>query len=185
MDAKPRTVQGKEECTGFIAFRVADGRLDDVDLSGVDFALYNYFPSNLTAGNWKVGLVVDSAATDQQASAMERILSGQEGGPFAALAQFFGEYLGMKRASVSITDTDKPTATIEGMSSTTFETLQGPDGRPTTVKNAMFGFAPEFAVGRGPGHSDAFGLKFEGSYGERANYAFSSEAPETAPHGRA
>lgn len=36
----------------------------------------------------------------------------------------------------------------------TFEPLPGPDGGVTTVKNAMFGFAPEFRIGRAPAHSD-------------------------------
>src|SRR6266511_4299164 len=47
--------------------------LDDTDVSGVNVALYNLFPSNLTAGNWKVGLVIDDGASDEQASALERI----------------------------------------------------------------------------------------------------------------
>lgn len=36
----------------------------------------------------------------------------------------------------------------------TFEPLPGPDGGVTTVKNAMFGFAPEFRIGRAPAQSD-------------------------------
>ena len=32
--------------------------------------LYNHFPSNLSSGNWKVGLVVDTAASDEQADAL-------------------------------------------------------------------------------------------------------------------
>jgi hypothetical protein len=184
MDAKPRDPQGNTECRGFAVFHVADGRLDGTDLSGVTFAFYNHFPSNLTAGDWKVGLVVDSAATDEQADALERILSGREGGAFEQLSQFFGEYLGMQRAEVSVTDGEKPWATIEGKSRAEFEALRGADGSVTTVKNAMFGFAPEFTVGHATGHSDAFGLVFDASYGEQADFVFSSEAGEAAVHGR-
>ncbi|WP_369407121.1 DUF1326 domain-containing protein [Streptomyces hokutonensis] len=50
----PHDPQGREECLGCAAFHVSEGHLDEVDLSGVDFALYNQFPSHLTAGNWKV-----------------------------------------------------------------------------------------------------------------------------------
>jgi hypothetical protein len=47
---------------------------------------------------------------------------------------------------------------------------------PTTVKGAMFGFAPEYQVGKGSGSSSAFGLSFTARYGESAKYEFASEA---------
>ncbi|MFI0450320.1 DUF1326 domain-containing protein [Actinomadura sp. 6N118] len=184
MDAQPRDAQGDEQCRGTAVFHIADGHLGDVDLSGVDFAFYNYFPSHLTAGDWKLGLVVDSDAGEEQADAVERILTGREGGPFGELSQFFGEYLGMRRAQISLTDGDKPALEIEGLSEIRYEPLTGPDGNPTTVKNAQFGFAPEFEIGRTEGHSDAFDLGFGPEYGERGEYTFSTEQTEGQPSGR-
>jgi hypothetical protein len=156
-------------------FHIADGNLDQTDLSGTDFAFYNFFPSNLTSGNWKVGVVVDQGASDDVAQAIERILSGQEGGPFGDLAQFIGEFMGVERASITYKDGDTPSATVAGRSELAFEPLRGVDGTATTVKNAMFGFAPEFRIGRGSGRSEAFGLTFEPVYGEAADFEFSSE----------
>ncbi|WP_175408589.1 DUF1326 domain-containing protein [Streptomyces sp. TRM64462] len=184
VDAKPRDAQGTERCLGVNVFHVADGRLDDVDLSGVDFALYNQFPSNLTSGNWKVGVVVDEGATDEQASALERILSGDEGGPFGQLSQFYGEYLGMERAPVSLSDGDAPKLSVGGRTEISYEGLTGPDGGPTTIKNATFGFAPEYAIGTASGQSQAFGLSFDAVYGEKGDFAFNSEQAEGAPTGR-
>ncbi|GAP47100.1 DUF1326 domain-containing protein [Streptomyces azureus] len=184
-DGQPRNAEGGTDCLGTAVFHVAGGNLDDVDLSGVDFAFYNHFPSNLTSGNWKVGLVVDSAASDEQANALERILSGREGGPFGQLSQFYGEYLGMERAKVSLTDGERPGLRVEGRTELSYEPLTGPDGSSTKIKNAMFGFAPEFEVGRSSGRSDAFGLSYEASYGETADYVFSSEETEGASQGRA
>lgn len=184
MDAKPHDPQGREECFGCVGFHVSEGNLDEVDLSGVDFALYNHFPSNLTSGNWKIGVVVDDRASDTQVEALERIVSGREGGAFGELSQFFGEYLGLERASVSLSDGEKPRLNIDGRTQLEFEALRGPDGGPTTVKNAMFGFAPEFTIGTTSGASQAFGLSFEPAYGERADYTFSSEEPEGVATGR-
>jgi hypothetical protein len=158
-----------------VVFHIADGNLDQTDLSGTDFAFYNFFPSNLTSGNWKVGVVVDQGASDDVAQAIERILSGQEGGPFADLAQFIGEFMGVERASITYKDGAAPSATVAGRSELGFEPLRGVDGNPTTIKNAMFGFAPEFAIGRSSGRSEAFGLTFEPLYGEAANFEFASE----------
>ncbi|MFK4100428.1 DUF1326 domain-containing protein [Streptomyces sp. NPDC019531] len=184
-DGQPRDAKGGTECLGTAVFHVADGNLDDLDLSDVDFAFYNHFPSNLSSGNWKVGLVVDSAASDRQADALERILSGREGGPFGELSQFYGEYLGMERASVSLSDAETPGLVVEGRTELAYEPLTGPDGSSTKIRNAAFGFAPEFEVGRTSGRSDAFGLSYEASYGETADYVFSSEEAEATVHGRA
>ncbi|MFI2431364.1 DUF1326 domain-containing protein [Streptomyces sp. NPDC018693] len=184
-DGQPHDSSGGTECRGAAVFHVANGNLDDVDLSGVDFAFYNLFPSHLTAGDWKVGLVVDSGASDEQANALESILSGREGGPFGQLSQFYGEYLGMERAQVSLTDGDTPGLKVEGRTELSFEALKGPDGNPTKIKNAMFGFAPEFGVGTTSGRSDAFGMTFDAAYGESADYVFSSEETEGASTGRA
>jgi hypothetical protein len=172
------------ECKGFLVFSVKEGNLGDTDLSGVNFALYNHFPSNLTAGNWKIGIVVDEGASDEQAQVLERILKGEEGGPFGELSNFYGEYVGMDRDSVTFSDGDRPSASVGSSSEVSFAPLEGPDGSPTTVKGAMFGFAPEFKIGRGPGKSDRFGLSYEPIYGESADFEFASEMAEGAPTGR-
>jgi hypothetical protein len=172
------------ECKGFLVFSVKDGNLDDTDLSGVNFALYNHFPSNLTSGNWKVGVVIDDGASDEQADALERIVKGEEGGPFGELSNFYGDYLGTERDSVTFSDGNKPSAAVGSSSEVTFEAHEGPDGSPTTVKGAMFGFAPEYKVGKGPGKSDRFGLSYEPIYGESSDFEFASEQAEGAPTGR-
>jgi hypothetical protein len=164
-----------DECMGSIVFSIRQGSLDDVDLGGVNFVLYNFFPSNLTAGNWKAGIVVDEGASDDQAQAVERIVSGEEGGPFAEFAPLIGDYLGMERAGVSFSDGDSPSAEVAGRTQFNFEPSRGVDGSPTTSKNAMFGFAPEFTIGRASGQSNSFGLSFEASYGESSDFTFSSE----------
>jgi hypothetical protein len=175
-DQKPTSPDG--ECRGVIVFGVREGNHDDVDLSGLDFALYNYWPENVGAGRWKLGLVVDEGASDEQAQALERILSGQAGGPFEDFAALTEEYLGMERAQVTFSDGDNPSGSVAGKSEFAFEPFRGPDGSPTTVRNAAFGFSPEFQIGSASGRSDAFGMSIETVYGETADFEFSSEAAE-------
>jgi hypothetical protein len=79
----------------------------------VQTAKSNFWPSNLTAGNWKVGVVVDDAASDEQTQTLERILSGQEGGTFGELAQLMTEFLGTERGAVSFSDGETPSG-VEG-----------------------------------------------------------------------
>jgi hypothetical protein len=183
VDGTPTGPNG--ECRGLNVFHIASGNLDDTDLSGVDFAFVNWFPSNLTAGGWKFGVVVDDGASEAQATALESILHGEAGGPFAEFAALYSEWLGVERAGVTLSDGGTPSGAVAGRASFTFEPLPGPDGGVTTVKNAMFGFVPEFQIGKAPGHSDLFGLDFDGVYGESADFTFSSEMAENAPKGRA
>jgi len=182
VDGTPTGPDG--ECKGFLVFSVKDGNLGDLDLSGVNFALYNHFPSNLTAGNWKVAIVIDNGASDEQAQAIETIVKGEAGGPFGDLSNFYGEVLGIERDDVTFSDGDRPSASVGSSSEVTFEPLEGPDGSPTTVKGTMFGFAPEYRIGHGPGKSDRFGLSYEPVYAETADFEFSTEQAADAPAGR-
>ena len=121
----------------------------------------------------------------EQAAAIDRIVQGKAGGPFGELSALYSEWLGTERAQVTLSAGDRPTASVAGRSELSFEPLLGADGGPTTMRNAAFGFAPEFKIGKGPGRSDAFGMKFDGNYGESAQFEFASEMPEGAPAGRA
>jgi hypothetical protein len=167
-------------------FDVREGNLDDVDLSGTRIALVNIFPSNITAGNWTVGVVVNEEASDEQVDAIDRIMRGQEGGPFEMFASLYGNYLGTERGEVTFSDGDRPSMSIRG-NSFSFEPIAGPEGSDTqtTVKNAPFGFAPEFRVGKTSGRSDVFDIEYDGVYAETAEFEFASEMAEGAVSGRA
>ena len=163
-----------DQCMGIGIFRIDEGSRDGTDLGGTAFALFNHFPANISAGNWKVGVVIDEGASDEQAQAIEKILSGEEGGPFGEFAPLIGEFVGMERGKVSLAN---GSGSVEGKAEVSFEPLTGPDGSPTTVSSAMFGFAPAYTIGKGSGKSDAFGLSFtaDGNYGESASFEFSTE----------
>ncbi|MFN2542966.1 MAG: DUF1326 domain-containing protein [Actinomycetota bacterium] len=161
-----------DQCHGTGAFRIDRGNLDDVDLGGTSFVLLNHFPSNLTAGNWKVGIVVDEGASEEQAQAIDKIVSGQVGGPFGEFRALTGDYVGMQRGKIEMSDTK---VSIGGVGDFTYEQLTGGDGSPTTESNAMFGFAPEFRLGKTSGSLSALGFDSEATYGESADYEFSSE----------
>ncbi len=171
-DGPPTGTDG--QCNGVLVFNVREANLDDTDVSGTTFALWNNFPSNLTAGNWTVGIVVDEGASDEQANALERIVSGQEGGPFGEFGPLIGEYQGMERGSVSISGNK---ISVAGRGDATIEPFTGPDGSESTVSNAMFGFAPTFKIGRASGRIRA-NREVDAQYGETADFEFSTEMAE-------
>jgi hypothetical protein len=154
---------------------VREGNSDGVDLSGLKVALMVNFPDVITNGNWKIGAIVDEGASDEQVSALEAIVSGQQGGPFGDMAALVGEFAGVQRGPLSYSDMS---ATIGGKSFT-YEPLRGQDGNATTVKNAVFGFAPEFEIGSASGQLEVFGHSFDASYGEAADFEYGSEIHES------
>jgi hypothetical protein len=170
VDSTPTGPNG--ECRGLLIFDVRNGSLDDTDLGGVSFALFNHFPSNLSAGGWTVGIVVGEEASDEQAQAVERIISGEEGGPFGEFKPLIGEYTGMQRGRVTA---EEKSGSVAGIGDFQFEPFTGPDGSPTKVKAAMFGFAPEYTIGKGSGRAEILGESVDFAYGESADFEFSTE----------
>jgi hypothetical protein len=156
-----------------LVFGIKDGSLDDTDLSGVNVAMGYMAPSNISAGNLKLGIVVDEGASDEQAEALERIFKGDEGGMWGDFVPLVEEWLGVERAAVSISDGDEPSGKI-GDVDVKFQAFKGPDGKPTTASNAAFGFAPVFTLGQSSGSSGILGESFEASYGEAAEFEYTS-----------
>lgn len=171
VDGPPTGKDG--QCHGLLVFGIKDGNLDDTDLSGVNVAMGYMAPSNVSSGNLKLGIVVDEGASDEQADALERIFKGDEGGIFGDFVPLIGEWRGVERAPVSLTDGDEPAAKI-GDVDVTFEAFKDADGKPTTASNAAFGFAPVFTLGKSSGSSGILGESFEANYGEAAEFEYTS-----------
>jgi len=171
--APPDNPDGTTNCWGAGVFNVREGNLDDMDLSGVAAGIRVHYPEIVSNGNWQIALVVDEGASQEQAAALERIFSGQLGGPFADMAGLVKEFT-LERAAVSYSDT----GVSLGATSFSYEPLRGQDGNATTMTNAAFGFAPVFEIGNASGTVDAFGHTAPASYGEAADFEYSDTAHE-------
>ena len=164
---------------------IDNGSLDDTDLSGTKVVLSYSAPGKISDGGLRLGLVIDDAASDEQAAALERIFSGQVGGMFgefdradrkvdryrACLLRLperagWGGRAGRAAAAT-------PSAAI-GQTEVNFTAFRGQDGNVTTARNAAFGFAPEFTLGKSSGRSGVLGESFEASYGEAAQFEWAS-----------
>jgi hypothetical protein len=89
-------------CRFALAFDVDDGEIDGVDVSGRSFVMIADTPPNMADGNWKVGVIVDDGANEEQVGKLGQVLSGELGGPPAALGPLLGEFLGIEQGSISI-----------------------------------------------------------------------------------
>ena len=171
VDGPPTSKDG--HCRGAQVMHISEGNKDGVDLANIDFGWVYELPGNVTSGGWTSALIVDPSASDDQVQALEDILQGKDGGPFAEFAPLIATWKPTERAPVKFTAGKEPKGAI-GKSSFSFQPLVGADGNPTTIKNAMLGFAPEYEVGKGTGTIDTAGITFEPVYGEHAQYEFAS-----------
>jgi len=93
-----------ERCIVLLAFHVDSGKIDEVDVSGLSYAVLADAPGAMAEGNWRVGLLMDAAATPEQAEALAAVASGQRGGAPAAFNPFVGELLGLEAVAIEFND---------------------------------------------------------------------------------
>jgi len=172
VDLRPNGPGG--ECRGWLVLSIREGHKDDVDLSGQNVALFYTFPDKPSAGNWQIGIIADTEASDEQAAAFEAIFTGKDGGPWGDFAGLFSKYLGLERARVTFSDGETPTASVEGHGELTFEPFRDFAGTATTLTNSAFGMGPSLGLGQGSGHVEAFGVSFDSTWGETAEIEFAS-----------
>ena len=89
-----------DRCRALLAYHVESGEVNDVDVSGLSFALFLDTPPVMIEGNWRVGVFLDESASDPQVEALGPVLSGQAGGPPAMLGPLISEMLGVEKAPI-------------------------------------------------------------------------------------
>jgi hypothetical protein len=132
------------DCKAFVAYHYDKGEINGLDVSGLSMINVAQIPGNvLVPKSWRVLLLIDDRATDEQAQALLAAYGGQLGGPLADLAQLVGEVIGVERVPIShevrggqgeLKAGDYVTATMEP--------YRGPDGSVTTLRDSIFSNIP-------------------------------------------
>ena len=91
-----------DRCRVTLVFNVAEGDVDGTDVSGLTVAAIADTPKVMTEGNWRLGVFIDAAASDDQAAKLGAVFGGQLGGPMAGLTPLIGESLGVERATIEV-----------------------------------------------------------------------------------
>src|SRR2546427_11310115 len=71
------------DCEGGWVMHIEQGRLDDVDLAGLNFAIMADWPGAIHEGGGKAILLIDERGDKQQREALRKIGAGEVGVPFA------------------------------------------------------------------------------------------------------
>jgi hypothetical protein len=156
-----------DRCRVTLVFNVAEGDVDGTDVSGLTVAAIADTPKVMTDGNWRLGVFIDAAASDDQAAKLGAVFGGQLGGPMAGLTPLIGESLGVERAAIefredglthSVKIGDAIDFAIEDVVSFGVET-----GKPARLSGIFHPAGSELTIAKATRSSiDAFGIEYEG-----------------------
>jgi hypothetical protein len=91
-----------DRCNAFLAFQIESGEVDGVDVSGLTVALMAETPKVMSEGNWRLGVLIDDAGSDEQVEKLGAVFGGQLGGPMEALSPLVSEQLGVERVAMEL-----------------------------------------------------------------------------------
>src|SRR6202035_2445962 len=91
-----------ERCKVVLVFNVKNGVVEGKDVSGLTVAAVADSPKVMSDGQWRLGVFIDAAASDEQAEKLGGVFSGALGGPMEALGPLVSENLGVQRASIEV-----------------------------------------------------------------------------------
>ena len=89
-------------CRVTLVFNVKEGEVEGTDVGGLTVAAVADTPKVMADGNWRLGVFIDQAASDEQAEKLGAVFSGALGGPMEALGALIGENLGVQRAPIEV-----------------------------------------------------------------------------------
>jgi hypothetical protein len=167
-------------CRVVLVFQVKDGEVEGVDVSGLTVAAVADTPKVMTDGNWRIGVFIDAAASDEQAEKLGGVFSGALGGPMEALGPLIGENLGVERAPIEVHE-DGLMHSVRIGDSVDFEIEDivsfGVEGGPPARLVGIFHPAgPDLTVAHATRSKiDAFGIAYEGkSAFSRSEFAWAA-----------
>jgi hypothetical protein len=91
-----------DRCQAMLVFNVQSGEVDGTDVSGQTVVAIADTPKVMSEGNWRLGVFIDAAASDEQAEKLGAVFSGALGGPMEALGPLVGENLGVERLPIEV-----------------------------------------------------------------------------------
>ena len=172
----------RDYCRAMLVFHVDRGEVDGVDVSDLSVAAVIDTPKIMAEGGWRLGMIVDESASDEQAEALGGVFSGALGGPMAGLGPLVGEQLGVERLPIAFTEDDGRHTVRIGDGAVDVEiqdvvSFGREDGRAAQLNNIFHPAGETLTIAKATkSHIDVLGVKFssEGGSGFAAPFAWSA-----------
>ena len=171
----------QDRCRVVLAFHVAIGEVDGVDVSDKTVVLVVDTPPVMADGNWRVGVIMDAAASPEQAEKLGAVFGGQAGGPMALLSPLITEMLGMESAPIDYVDDGRRHSIKIGdlvdIEIEDFVSPMNPGGEVERLTGIFHPANSTLTIAKANrSHVEAFGLSFanEGKNGHSAPFSWAS-----------
>ena len=156
-----------DRCRVTLVFNVVDGDVEGTDVSGLVVAAVADTPQVMTEGNWRLGVFIDEAASDEQAAKLGAVFSGQLGGPMAGLVPLIGESLGVERVPINVDEEGlRHSVTIGDAVDFEIEDVVPfgvESGEPARLAGIFHPAGSELTIARATrSRINAFGIEYEG-----------------------
>jgi hypothetical protein len=164
----------RDRCNVVLVFHVKNGEVEGTDVSGLTVAAVADTPKVMSEGNWRLGVVIDAAASDEQAEKLGGVFSGALGGPMEALGPLVGENLGVERQPIEVRE-DGLTHSVRIGDNVDFEIedvvpFGVETGEPARVTGVFHPAGSELTISRATRSKiNAFGIQYEGRAGFSAS----------------
>jgi hypothetical protein len=171
----------QDRCRVVLAFHIDRGEVDGVDVSDKTVVVLADTPPVMSDGNWRVGLVMDAAASPEQAEKLGAVFGGQVGGPMAMLSPLITELLGMETAPIDYADNGRiHSIKVGDLMDIEIEDFVAPGNPSEEVEHLTGMFHPAASTltiaKANRSRVDAFGMAFanEGKNGHSAPFSWAS-----------
>ena len=170
-----------ERCLLVLVWHIDSGEIEGVDVSGLSVALFGDTPPVMADGNWRVGMFMDEAATEEQAEKLGPFFSGQVGGPMEMFAAMTAENLGMEVAPIEYADDGRLHRVKIGdfveLEVEDFVPPQKPESEPYKLMNIFHPVSSTLTIGQATtSRVNAFGYEYstEGKYSHSAPFSWAA-----------
>jgi hypothetical protein len=159
-----------DRCRVVLVFAVREGDVQGTDVSGLTVAAVADTPKVMSEGNWRMGVFIDDAASEEQAEKLGAVFGGQLGGAFAALGPLIAENLGVQRAPIEVRE-DGLRHSVKIGDAIDFEIedvvpFGVESGEPARMTGIFHPVGSELTISRATRSSiNAFGIEYEGKAG--------------------
>jgi hypothetical protein len=159
-----------DRCNVVLVFHISDGEVEGTDVGGLTVAAVVDTPKVMSDGSWRLGVLIDDAASDEQAEKIGAVFSGELGGPMEALGPLVSENLGAERAPIEVREDDLRHSIRIG-DAVDFEIedivpFGKENGEPARLTGIFHPAGSELNVAHATrSQIDAFGISYEGKAG--------------------
>ncbi len=130
-------------CQSALAYRIEEGEIDGVDVSGLALGIAAFIPGNVLEGNFRVIRYVDDKATPAQEKALLQAFRGELGGPLSDLAALVGEEVDCRRVPITFTVVEgQGTLKLGPGVEAEMVPYRGPTGQTTQLVESIFSTIP-------------------------------------------